>query len=422
MKLSVFTPIHKSSMAYLQDTYNSLCAQLTDWEWVLVPNNGGSVPDNISKDHRVSVCPIFDDKLDKYNSIGRLKNYACNKATGDILVELDADDMLTPDALVEIKRAFTDPEIIMVYSNSAMFTDGSWESHEYSEHWGWRSRPFTWDNHLLKEMIAFPPSSASFRRIEWAPNHVRAWRANAYKKLGGHDPQIAMGDDHDLCCRTFIEFGSGAIKHIDACLYLYRVHDNSSKIFNSAVQDQVQVNYNKYSRDLAIREASDKNLCCLDLGGQFDAWDGFETVDLTGANTITDLNDRWPFEDSSVGVIRASHIFEHLKDPIHTMNEAYRILAPGGWLFIDVPSTDGRGAFQDPTHVSYWNENSFWYYTNKFYAKYLGDTYKGRFQSSRILTWYPTDFEKEHNIPIVQADLISLKPPYSDRAVGEALI
>ena len=28
------------------------------------------------------------------------------------------------------------------------------------------------------------------------------------------------------------------------------------------------------------------------------------------------------------------------------------------------PSTDGRGAYQDPTHVAFYNENSFWYYTN----------------------------------------------------------
>ena len=29
------------------------------------------------------------------------------------------------------------------------------------------------------------------------------------------------------------------------------------------------------------------------------------------------------------------------------------------------PSTDGRGAFQDPTHVSFYNENSFWYFTDR---------------------------------------------------------
>ncbi len=29
-----------------------------------------------------------------------------------------------------------------------------------------------------------------------------------------------------------------------------------------------------------------------------------------------------------------------------------------GWFLSQTPSTDGRGAFQDPTHVSMWNSNS----------------------------------------------------------------
>ncbi len=421
MEISIITPVHESSSKYLSDAYDSLCKQAENWEWIIVPNNGGSVPDSIVLDSRVKVHPTHDDD-GEYNSIGRLKNYACNLASGDVIVELDADDMLTPDALTKIAKAFRDDSIVMAYSNSAMFKDGTWEPSGYSEYWGWRSRDFKWKEHTLKEMIAFEPSSASFRRIEWAPNHVRAWRAEAYLAIGGHDSKIRMGDDHDLCCRMFIVYGAAAIKHIDKCLYLYRVHANSSTTFNDAVQKQVEVNYNKYSRDLAISEATSRGLRKLDLGSQFDAWDRFETVDLINADICTDLNEAWPFEDNSVGVLRASHIFEHLKDPVHTMNEAYRVLAPGGWLFVDVPSTDGRGAFQDPTHVSFWNENTFWYYTNKNYAKYLGGKYNGRFQISRSLTWFPTDFEKQHNIPIVQADLIALKPPYSNRPVGEVLI
>jgi O-antigen biosynthesis protein len=37
-------------------------------------------------------------------------------------------------------------------------------------------------------------------------------------------------------------------------------------------------------------------------------------------------------------------------------------LVPGGWLLAATPSTDVRGAFQDPTNCSFWNvPNSFWY-------------------------------------------------------------
>jgi SAM-dependent methyltransferase len=173
---------------------------------------------------------------------------------------------------------------------------------------------------------------------------------------------------------------------------------------------------------MAARWARDNGLRLLDLGGRFNAWAGYEVVDREGPGLRADLEQDWPAEDCSVGVLHAGHIFEHLADPIHTMNEAYRVLAGGGWLFIDVPSTDGRGAFQDPTHRSFWNENSIWYYTNRHFARFIRPAYRGRFQVSRVVNYFPSEFEIQHNIPILQADLIALKPPYDERPVGEVLI
>lgn len=90
---------------------------------------------------------------------------------------------------------------------------------------------------------------------------------------------------------------------------------------------------------------------------------GFTNVDRAApADQITDLRLTWPWEDSSVDYIRAWDIIEHLPDKIHTMNEIHRVLKPGGTVEIVVPTTDGRGADQDPTHCSYWNRNSFFYH------------------------------------------------------------
>ena len=75
-----------------------------------------------------------------------------------------------------------------------------------------------------------------------------------------------------------------------------------------------------------------------------------------------DLNFPWLFADSSADYILALDIIEHLHDKTFTMNEAWRVLKPGGILEILVPVTDGPGAFQDPTHHTYWNRNSFFYY------------------------------------------------------------
>jgi hypothetical protein len=86
-------------------------------------------------------------------------------------------------------------------------------------------------------------------------------------------------------------------------------------------------------------------------------------VDVTlPADQLADLNERWPWGDNTVSEIRAHDILEHLYSPMHSMNEAWRVLTPGGNLDIAVPTTDGRGAWQDPGHVSFWNRNSFMYF------------------------------------------------------------
>lgn len=104
----------------------------------------------------------------------------------------------------------------------------------------------------------------------------------------------------------------------------------------------------------------------VNLGCNRRAQEGWENVDLIafpGVDVVTDLNEPWPWADDSVDIFRAYDLVEHLKDPIHTMNEAWRCLKVGGLFEILVPSTDGRGAFQDPTHVSFWNVNTFFYFS-----------------------------------------------------------
>jgi len=424
--ISIISPYHKPQQEYLHDTYECLKKQtFKDWQWVLVPNNGGEIPSFLKLDRRIKIILTDDDKDQPHNLIGRLKHLACFKSDGEIVVELDADDLLTPDALEEIHNAFKDDSVVFAYSNSAHFKDGTWESDHYSDYYGWRWREFEYDGHKLFEQIAWPPSAQMMRFIFWAPNHVRAWRAKDYWKLGGHDATLPNGDDHDLCCRFYLEYGAKGFHHIDKCLYLYRIHGENHCMgeFNKEIQVQTDKNYRRYSRDLATRWAKDEGLELIDLGGRFNKWNEYKTMDLNEpADIICDLNKKWPLKDNSVGVLKAYHILEHLKDPIHSMNEAYRVLASGGWLFVEVPSTDGRGAFQDPSHCSFWNENSFWYYTDRNFARFIKPRQNCRFQKSRIVTWFPTDFEKKNNIPIVQADLIALKGGYSKRAVGEVLI
>jgi SAM-dependent methyltransferase len=113
-------------------------------------------------------------------------------------------------------------------------------------------------------------------------------------------------------------------------------------------------------------ESVDGSVFMVDLGCGRRKPPGFIGVDkvaLPGVDLVCDVGrEPIPLEDGCAHVVRAYDFLEHVSDQVFIMNEIYRILRPAGLADIFVPSTDGRGAFQDPTHVSYWNQNSFDYY------------------------------------------------------------
>lgn len=115
--------------------------------------------------------------------------------------------------------------------------------------------------------------------------------------------------------------------------------------------------------DSALSGASDVGVK-LNLGSGSAPLKGFINIDIVPAAgvVVADLTKAWPWQDSSVDYVRASHVIEHLPDKILTMNELWRVLKHGARADIVVPTTEGPGAWQDPTHVSFWNRRSFLYY------------------------------------------------------------
>jgi len=90
----------------------------------------------------------------------------------------------------------------------------------------------------------------------------------------------------------------------------------------------------------------------------------------------------------------------------NSIGSPYPYLAPQGWLLSQTPSTDGRGAFQDPTHVSFWNSNSFWYYTRADQNRFIDCPV--RFQANRLKNFFPSEWHREHQIVYVKADLLKV--------------
>lgn len=405
-KFSIITPEHNpNNIPFLLELYDSIEAQTyKEWEWILFLNGNfqkTQLPKQILKNKKVI---IVEDRSGNKN-IGYIKNRAFFNGTGDILVEADHDDILVETCLEKLNEAYQDDTVGFVYSDNAVLHMNN-EFVPYNEAYGWKHRKFNWKGKELYAMNSFPPSSHSVGYIWYAPDHVRSWRTSIYREIGGHNVELSICDDHELCIRTYLHT---KMYHIPEVLYIYRITgDNTWLERNQAIQIKTVELFNQYAVQLAEKDAKDRNLLKVDLGGGINPRPDYVVIDKEGGHINCDLNQGIPLPDNSVGVINASHVIEHLKDPLKIMSELHRVLAHGGWVFIEVPSTDGRGAFQDPTHVSYWNENSFLYYTDAYLAQFIRNK-DIKFQEFRRETWFPNEWLKNLNVCVVTVWLVAIK-------------
>lgn len=405
--ISVFTPTHNTR--FIPEVYESLANQTTgDWEWILLLNGNAhqrELPDSVLNDKRVRVY-----HHDGIQGVGQAKAKCLELAQGSHFLELDHDDLLLPHALHETMNAFS-TGASFVYSNTSRMTeDGEPEYTEYNAHHGWNYRSFTNNNREFKECLSFSPTPQALSYIWYMPNHLRAFTREAYQQTGGYDAQLAVCDDQHLMQRMYIN--DPHFFHIEKPLYLQRIHQSQTQVvLNRQIQEQTVQLYKQHINDIMLSWSRRNNLLALDMGAAHRKAKGYLGVDMyaaDGVDIVCDCNGRLPFDDNSVGVIRAVDFMEHIKDAVHLMNEFYRVLAHGGMLLSMTPSTDGRGAFQDPTHVSFWNENSFWYYTRRGMRNFV-PAIKTRFQPSFIETSFPNEFCKQHNIAYVTANLSAVK-------------
>jgi len=112
---------------------------------------------------------------------------------------------------------------------------------------------------------------------------------------------------------------------------------------------------------------SEKKLC-LNLGcgkhwkRDYPDWVGIDIVDF-GQEYVFDIEKEGlrRFSNESVEQILANDFLEHIGPDrvIFVMNECWRVLKRGGEFRISVPKFPHHDSVADPTHKSFWVENTF---------------------------------------------------------------
>ena len=404
--VTVFTPSHRNT--YLDECFTAMLNQTyQNWEWIVLLNGGSRWRP-----------PVQDDRIrlietPEVAGVGAAKQMACAIAKGEYLIEYDHDDILTPNAVAEVVFAFLErPDVGLVFSHFAQIrADGSRCDERFNEAMGWTYEDveINGKNFLQVQQFEQFPSTVSY--IWFAPNHVRAFRRSSYEEVGGYDPTLDILDDQDLMCRLYERFD---FHLIDECLYLQRIHEHNTQLdpeTNARIQQMTVELYDRYVERNALAWARRRGLVALDFGAAHRKAPGYLGVDIhsgDGVDIVADLTQGLDMADGSVGVIRAVDFLGHITDKVAIFNEIYRLLAHGGMLISLTPSTDGRGAFQDPTHVAFYNENSFWYFANSQYRAFV-PSIACRFQVSRLVTFYPDDWHEQNFISYVNANLVAVK-------------
>lgn len=209
-------------------TYNSLASQTVyDWEWVIVndsPNcavTSSIIRQITSHDKRVK---SYEFKKKSSGIIGEAKYRAAMLCSGDLLAELDHDDLLNPrctDYLIQASDAH--PEVGFFYTDCTE-TDENGNYMTYPDGFSFGYGRYESDGEA-KISIASPINPKTIRHIVGVPNHVRAWRRPFYYSIGGHNRRLSIADDYELIVRSFL---NTEFCHIKALGYDQKIYNNTS--------------------------------------------------------------------------------------------------------------------------------------------------------------------------------------------------
>lgn len=246
--VSIFTSTYNTGVGILKTYYTLKNQTISNWEWTVVDDSTDTgetfklLTDIARKDPRVKV---YKFNQNSNRNIGEAKYRAAMLTTGDILLELDHDDWLLPDACETLLQASKEhPEGGFFYSD-CIEIDKAFKSREYGEHWAFGYGKYRTEVHDMfgrREFTAtIPPNinPRTIRHIISVPNHLRAWRRSVYFQIGGHNRSMSIVDDYELMLRTFL---TTKFVHIEKTLYI-QLHtgNNSQDIHRTEISRRVDV-------------------------------------------------------------------------------------------------------------------------------------------------------------------------------------
>lgn len=179
--------------------------------------------------------------------VSHARNAAVANSVGEIIVPLDADDVLHPRAIEFIVERFKcTPGLDMVYSNNVKFTYPSLNLFQY------RKKEIYQKNLRRYKNTAYDPLLQSSFVVG-----VQGYRRTAFEEIGGYDESIEVAEDIDFLLKIHGLSSSMNFGHVPFVLY-YRRHipDSLSRLKQTEMQNTTERLFLKRARELNIEVSS----------------------------------------------------------------------------------------------------------------------------------------------------------------------
>lgn len=360
--ISIVIPVynhHKMTM----DCLKSILKHTTDYEVILI-DNGSDRPYDWH-DIKIIDVKIITNK----SNLGfpAAINQGIAAASGSTIVLLNNDCIVTPGWADKLLARLDTYSIVGPVTNyCAGIQQVSIPIYQSESELDEQATKWSGDN------------SGKSQEVNWIIGFCMTFPKSLFDSIGPFDESFwpCCGEEVDWCVRAK---QSGHKIGIARDVY---IHHFENQTFNE-LEKSGQVNYQnickrndmhlakKWGKDVFKQEIQPQVTegVKLNLGSGLRPQEGYINIDNrpeVNPDVIADILNL-PYVDSSVDYIRAYDILEHipLGKTIPVIEEIYRVLKPGGIFESFTPDAEtGQGAFQDPTHLSFWVEQSWLYFSD----------------------------------------------------------
>jgi GT2 family glycosyltransferase len=225
--VSVVTPVYNGA-DYIAQAIESVLIQSYPRVELIIVDDG-------STDATRDVVAAFEDERIKYiykenGGASSARNLAIKEATGEYIMPLDADDMITPDFIVKHLRQFqSDPNADLVYCD-VLLIDSAGKPIKVMEKPEYQDR-----RSMVRDLFQAGHPVIPFRL---------GIRRSVFDKIGFYDENLTVAEDYDMI-RRFVKAGLNA-RHLPEPLHLRRMHRDS--LCATADQEKVRSHFDVIRR------------------------------------------------------------------------------------------------------------------------------------------------------------------------------